>query len=306
MEISILIAPAQLLDAYFRWLPFSKNKSTDIKSKIFIYSALWSVASIFLYKVIFASLGINAMTYKFVITLGWLPYFFICLGLLNWKWLQHIFVLGMAVIFALIQHTIASVITLSNFSGEYNVIFYEAAIYLLLFAISLPLCRKYFIKLLPSREFFDLRPQGWYIAIFPLIIVSAHLIRIADDVLIHSELERLSRIYLPLVFFLFYRYILLAAKNFYDLRRLERNKMLLEEKLATLRDYDCLMQSNQKKISVMRHDLRHSYNIIYTENGEIEKALEHIRTQENTLGGGVRIDIHEFCANSCANIKRIS
>ena len=285
MTLAILIAPAQLLDAYFRWLPFSKHESEELKEKIFVLSSLWSVASIFLYEIFFSSQGVNAATHKAVWMLGWLPYFLIALALLKRKILQHVFVLGMAAIFSLTQHTLATTIVLSNFSGAYEIIFFEATIYLLLFAISFPLFKNFFVKLLPSREFFDLRPQGIYIALLPLIIVSPHLIRIADDVLVHSWAERLSRIYLPLIFFFFYRYILSAAKNFYDMQRLERNKILLEEKLSELKDYNELIQENHKKISVMRHDLRHSYNIIYTllENGEVDKALEHIRAQENFL-----------------------
>ena len=285
MILSFLIALAQLLDAYFRWLAFSVHEPENLKRKIFFCSAVWCVASIFLYENFFASQGVNAATYKAVVMLGWLPYFFIALGLSGWKILQHVFVLGMAMIIALIQYTVAAVIILNCFSGTFDLIFFEATFYLLLFAISFPLLRKFFVKLLPSREFFDLRPQGIYIAILPLIIVSAHLIRLADDVLVHSWTERLSRIYLPLIFFFFYQYILSAAKNFYDMQRLERNKILLEEKLSELKDYNERVQENQTKISVMRHDLRHSYNIIYTllENGEVDKALEHLRAQKNFL-----------------------
>ena len=285
MALAILIAPAQLLDAYFRWLPFSKHESEELKEKIFVLSSLWSVGSIFLYENFFANFGVNAATYKPILIFGWLPYFLIALGLSSRKFLQHVFVLGMAIIFALTQHTLATTIVLSNFGGAYEIIFFEATTYLLLFAISFPLFKNFFVKLLPSREFFDLRPQGIYIALLPLIIVSAHIIRIADDVLVHSWTERLSRIYLPLIFFFFYRYILSAAKNFYDMQRLERNKILLEEKLSELKEYNELIQENRTKISVMRHDLRHSYNIIYTllENGEVDQALEHIRAQENLL-----------------------
>ena len=82
-----------------------------------------------------------------------------------------------------------------------------------------------------------------------------------------------------------YRYILNAAKNFYELQRLERNKIRLEERLAALKEYDSLMTENRKKISVMRHDLRHNYNLINTllESGDVEKALEHIRNRKEGL-----------------------
>lgn len=286
MFLPILIALGQLVDTYIRWLAFSKLELPQLKLKIFAYSAIWSVASIFLYKILFESFGINAATYKAILMLGWLPYFLICLKQVNGL-LQHIFVLGMGVICSLIQHTIVAIIILKllgDKSAE-EIILAEAAGYLLLFVIFLPICGRYFINLLPSREFFDLKPIGIYIAILPLIISSSHIIRIADGVLVHSDLERLSRIYLPLVFFFFYRYILNAAKNFYDLQKLERNKQRLEDRLMVLKEYNALAEENQKKISVIRHDLRHNYNLIYTllESGDIEAAREHIRKQKEWL-----------------------
>lgn len=285
MILSSLIALYQLIDTYIRLLAFKKSVSEEIERQLSLESLIWSVASVFLYLFLFKIFGINATTYKFVMMLGWLPYFLIFLRKIS-GFLKHIFVLGMGAIFSLTQHTIATTIILKiNLKSEYEIILMESAVYLLLFAIFLPIARKYFTNLLPSREFFELRPIGIYIAILPLLIVSANLFRIADDVLVHSDVERISRIYLPVVFFFFYRYILSAAKHFYDLQRLERNKALLEGKLELLKEYNALSEENQKKISVMRHDLRHSYNLIYAmlENGDVETAREHIRKQKECL-----------------------
>lgn len=285
MILSSLIALYQLIDAYIRFLPFENIISEELKRRLLLESLIWSVASIFLYLFLFKVLGINATTHKFIVMLGWLPYFLIFLRKISGL-LQHIFVLGMAVICSLVQHTISAMIILKlDLSGNYEIILMEAEVYLILFAIFFPICRRYFRNLLPSREFFELRPIGIYIAILPLLIVSVNIFRIADDVLVHSDLERISRIYLPVVFFFFYRYILSAAKHFYDLQRLERNKSLLEEKLNLLKEYNALSEKNQKKISVMRHDLRHSYNLIYAmlENGDVEAAREHIRKQKEWL-----------------------
>lgn len=288
LKLSFLIVVAQLIDTYIRLLAFSSKVSDEIKRRLGLKYLLWGVASFFLYNFLFAIYSINAATYKAILMLGWLPYFIITMKYIKWGLPQHVFVLGMSTICSMMQHTICAIIILNVFvwQNDAELILIEVAGYLLLFLIFLPLYRKYFINLLPSREFFDMRPQGWYIAILPLIIVSTHIIRIADDVLVHSWAERFSRLYLPLIFFFFYRYILSATKNFYDMQRLERNKIMLMEKLSELKEYSEWNQENQTKISVMRHDLRHSYNIIYMllENGEVDKALEHIKSQENLLG----------------------
>ena len=79
MALIFLTAFGQLVDTYIRWLPFSQQASSDLKLKIFTYSALWGVASIFLYKLIFDNFGVNGATYKAILMLGWAPYFFIVL-----------------------------------------------------------------------------------------------------------------------------------------------------------------------------------------------------------------------------------
>lgn len=287
LEIATLIVLAQLLDAYIRFLAFSDKISVDIRPKLFAYSAIWGSASIVLYHLIFIEYGIHATTYKAILMLGWLPYFCICKHFIPFGLNQHVFVLGMGVICSLSQHTLSAIVIVSYLSGQSDkeIILLDAAGYLLLFVIFLPIFGQYFRNMLPSREFFDLRPQGIYIALLPHIIIAAPLMQIADNVLVHSWAERLSRIYLPLLFFFFYRYILRAAENFYDLQRLKRNKKRLEAQISALKEYNLLTQESQQQVSIMRHDLRHSYNLIYAmlESGNVSKAREHIITQEFLL-----------------------
>lgn len=302
MELATLIVTAQLIDAYIRFLAFSSKVPAEVRPRLFASSIIWSAASLALYNLIFSEYGVNATTYKAIWMLGWLPHFCICLKFIPWGLPQHMFVLGMGAICSLTQHTVAAIMIVMNLSGQSDseIILAEAAGYLLLFAIFLPICGQYFKNLLPSKEFFDLRPQGIYIALLPLVIVSSHIIQIADDVLIHSWTERLSRIYLPPVFFFFYRYILRAAENFYALQKLERNKKRLEEQLSALKEYNALTRESREQVSIMRHDLRHSYNLIYAmlESGNVAKAREHILAQEFLLEAA---DVPAFCQSPPIN-----
>ena len=49
--------------------------------------------------------------------------------------------------------------------------------------------------------------------------------------------------------------------------------------------YNDVMESNYRQITVMRHDLRHNYNIILSllENNDVEAALKHIERQKMIL-----------------------
>ncbi|MBR4904543.1 MAG: hypothetical protein IKZ53_07705 [Selenomonadaceae bacterium] len=285
MILSAIIALSQLIDTYIRWLAFRDRLQPEQNNKLWCEYVLWAIASIFFYDFLFGMVGINAASYKSVVMPGWLPYFLISL---NYSRLIHqIFILGMEIIMSLIQHTLSMILVLENFAGKSisELIILEAVSYLLLFLIFIPLSRKYFMNLLSSGEIFELRPIGLYLAIFPLVIVSGHLIRLADGVLIHSWEERLSRIYLPLLFLFFYRYILDSTKKYLEKRWLKRNKTRLEEQLKTLIKYNDIMEENYQQITVMRHDLRHNYSIILSllEDNDAEAALKHIKRQKKLL-----------------------
>lgn len=284
--MAITIVLFQLIDTYTRYLAF-RVSSEEVKRKLWLSYFVWGAVSLILYKIFFENFGINAAIYKIILMTGWLPYFLISVKFLSFGLLQHIFVFGMAAICSTVQHTISTTIILLNFDSLSNekIILYVATCYLLLFLPTLPIYRKYFVNLLPSHEIFDLRPQGIYIAILPLIIISSPLIRLADEFLIHSWVERLSRICFIFTFFFLYHYILTAAKKFYDLQRTERNKRRLQEKIDVLKDYSAQIEENQRLVSVMRHDLRHNYNLIHSmlKNGLIDEAREHISKQKQIL-----------------------
>lgn len=285
MFLSYVIITSQLFETYIRWLAFRKLLQPEQNREVWKIYSLWALAALFLYIFLFQMLGINAATYKAVLMLGWLPYFLI--SLMHSRLIHQVFILSMGVITSLIQHTISAIIILKVFTdkSESEIIFMEALMYLALFAIFLPLSHKYFTKLLANGEIFDIRPIGLYLAIFPLIIVSGNLIRLADGVLIHSWAERLSRIYLPFIFLFFYSHILNSTNRYIEKRRLSRNKLRLETQLKGLVKYNNAMEESQRQISVMRHDLRHNYNIILSmlENNDVEAALEHIKRQKIRL-----------------------
>ncbi len=300
--LATLIAAAQLSETYLRRTALTRRTSAEVKRRLWLGSALWSVASIVLYKSVFDGFGVNAAVYKAMFMLGWLPHFLIESALLSRGFAQHVFLLSMGATLSLFQHSTAATIILLTITvkSDAELILMEAAGYLIISVLFLPIGRRYFAELLPARELFDLRPTGIYIAIMPLVIISGSLIQLADGVLVHSWAERLSRIYLPVVLLFFYHYILSAANSFYALQKLRRNKQRLEEQLGGLKRYNALIRENQRQVSVMRHDLRHSYNLLYAllESGNVAKARELIITQELLLAA---TDIQTFCHSPMIN-----
>lgn len=193
----------------------------------------------------------------------------------------------MSAIFILINHSVTAIIEVTFFEIESNIFVFicHPTIYLLIFLILLPPERKIFINLLPQENFFDNQPYGKYIVALPFIIISGTLILWIDNNLFHSWQERISRLYLPVTFFLFHRYVLTANTQIFKKFQAERNSVRLKEQLSTLEEYNSLMQKNQRQLSIMRHDMRYNFRLIYVMllNGKVSEVLEHIKIQENFL-----------------------
>ena len=281
--ISLIVTVIQLSDAYLRYLAFRQGMERSDRRRLWGFYLAWGFFdSALLYYWLFHHTGIDAAAYKAVLMLGWIPYLVIFMAIVRGQVFQHIFVFGMSAVWSFLQHnwsSIAVALFLRD-SPEETVLTVHGALYLLWFVLAWPLAHRLFANLLPSREFFDLRPIGIYIAFLPLVIISGHLLLMADDRLWHSWTERLSRIYLPLVFFFFYRYVLIASKTFYAHQRTEQNHQILCGQLEALEEYSRLMQKSGEQISVLRHDLRHNYRIIHAmlESGEAAKARRTIET----------------------------
>ena len=286
--ISFILTMTQLSDAYLRYLAFREGMEKKERRRLWGFFLAWAfLDGALFYCWLFHHMGITVGPYKAVLMLGWIPYLAIFMFIVRGQVCQHIFVFGMSVVWGFLQHNWSNiaVATFWKDSPVETILIVHGALYFLWFVLAWPLARRLFSNLMAAKEFLDLRPLGIYIAFLPLFIVLGHILLLADARLWHSWQERLSRIYLPLVFFFFYRYVLIASKNFYTRRHIEQNHQLLRGQLSSLEGYSRLMQKSGEQVSMLRNELRHNYQNIRTmlENGELDKAREVIATQRDKL-----------------------
>ena len=176
--ISVLIVLIQIADSYLRYLPFSKNISTAEIQKLWFRLIFYAASCFFIYTLIFIKFGLITISYKLILTLGWIPFAMIMIKTINRSKLQHLFIIGMSAIWNLIIHSVTAIIDMAFYADfPYFYIFaLHAVIYLSIFMILLPLERKCFMNLLPNDNFFDNQPYGKYIVIFPFVMMSGVLI----------------------------------------------------------------------------------------------------------------------------------
>ena len=153
--ISVLIVLIQIVDSYLRYLPFSKNISTAEIHKLWFRLIFYAASCFFIYTLIFIKFGLITISYKLILTLGWIPFAIIMIKTINRSKLQHLFIIGMSAIWNLIIHSVTAIIDMAFYADfPYFYIFaLHAVIYLSIFMILLPLERKCFMNLLPNDNF---------------------------------------------------------------------------------------------------------------------------------------------------------
>lgn len=301
--ISSLIVLVQLFDSYLRWLIFSRELSREQNFKIWSKIFAWSAFATGIYFLIFSQKGIGALEYKLSLMLGEMPLLGIFIYCVGGNIFRHVFAINMVALWIFILHSISAFIVALFFlygKSDVEIIFLHIEIVLGIFLILLPIERKIFRKIWLPKDFFSIRPQSIYVAFLPLVILMAHFIRLADDILIHSWAERLSRIYLPFMFIFFYQYILVTTKMFYKTKRFKKLQRQMKQKLLEIRNYNKFLTETQNNIRAMKHDLRHAYRLIYAllSSGEIKKAQEFIITQKLVLESAV---VRPFCKSDLIN-----
>ncbi len=298
--LASLMVAIHVSDSYLRYLSF-RDGMTDaeretLRRKFLICGLLTGI----IYGAAFARFGISAPLYKMFLMVGWIPWLAIFMLTVPRKLLHHVFIFGMSTVWSVIQHNWSAIAVVLFFSGrDHEFILAHAAGYLILFLLMLPVERRFFLKLLPQENFFE--SYGKFIALFPLIIISGSLILWVQEPMVHSWAERFSRLYIPFVFLFFYRHVVESTKQLYEQRQTNQNLRRMEEQVTALSEYNRMVKESHEKIAVMRHDLRHSYRLIYMmiSEGKIDGACRYIERQEKLLG---ETSVKTFCSQPLINV----
>lgn len=288
MFLALGIVVMQLTEVYLRYLPFRSSMSTEkiarLSRSIFIGSAVlvavWSVA--------FKIFGASAAIFKVLLFLGWLPYFWIARTVIGGRMKAHVFVFGMEALWVLMLHSLTTMLMYfllrSGATPPIEVLNLHGPVYLSLFGALLGWERRLFENLLPSSVLFDNR-FGWYAAILPTVIFLGTSVLMFDGHYPHPAREHLSRLGIPLFFFMMCRSMSISTRQIDERNQREHVNELVNRRLASLREYDLIMQEHQRQLAIFRHDRRHDYRLLSAmiEQGEIKEAIAHIEAQARLL-----------------------
>lgn len=281
---SVEITLIQITGAYLRYLPFSRDITEKQLQTLRLRLGVWSVCSVCIYFSLSADFKIDASVFRPIIFFGWLPYFLLSLTVIRNRLCGHLFVLGMQGLWAVMLHAAAVAITVMPGEADAEtVICQRMAVYLLLFVILWSPEKKIFSRL-PAVDRLPVKTSWqWMLAVMPMLIMWGTLWPIVHTTYLPHWSDRLSRLSMPIMFFLIFRLFdtyrqHLSAK--WEQTYANRNR---EMQLKTLQKQAETMEELHKRTGILRHDMRHSYRLIYImlENGDIDEAMHYVEEQED-------------------------
>ena len=283
--ISIEMTLIQLGSVYLLYLPFSKDVTAEQIAELRRKYLSLSVA-VFAMNLYFFADGAIFFAFKVTLLAGWIPYFFLSMTVIRHKTAQHVFVLGMQLLWAFMLHAFAAMgVALIYGAMAEEFLSLQLTIYLLLFAALIKFERKFFTNLLPTPKFFEDKALQWSVSILPLAIFTGAAITIADVTFVSTWKERFSRLFFPIFFFLMYRSMSLATHQVAEKQLQEQRTRLLNRQMESLNEHNALIEKRRQEVTALREDLSKNYRVIddLLDAGKISEAMTYIRRQTSLL-----------------------
>lgn len=301
--LALALVLLQLTGVWMRYLPFANTVSRVQRRNLQQLSAGWGILALLGYAAVMTVYDGDVLRFKLLVAFGWVPFFLISYYCIPRGFAQHLFVLGMQSLFAILLHTISGFVVSVVLPADYGELIHMLALsscYLLLFLLLIPLERRLFCKLVPAQSFFQYRHLGLYIALMPLVVLFAYALPMLDAQLYHSMPERVGRLALPIIFFLIFRLVLTAAHQMSEHTAEVNRNNLLAQQLYALREYTRLTEEKRQTLRVLRHDMRHYNRLLGTllDSGRIREAKQLVEKYTAEIE---HTTLQEFCANDLIN-----
>lgn len=297
---SVLIILAQLSGVYLRYLPFSRELSSDEKTLLAKRFLLWLAAD-FAITLFVVTDGLTYRTFKLLMFMCWLPYVVISMSVIRKKVPQHVFVFGMQGLWCFTLHSAAGM-SVALLHGQMTEEFMplQLTLYLLIFVALLPVERHFFTNLLPSPHLFENPLLRWCISLLPVAIFVGTSIPIIDVTFLSTWRERFSRIIVPIFFFVMYRSLSLATRQLEKKQTHEQENFVLRRQTESLSEQNKLMQASQREAEDMERTLLENYAAIekLLVAGKRREAMEFVGRQTKLLDSTA---VKVFCRSPLIN-----
>lgn len=295
--LSVILLPSLLL----RYLPFRRFLTHEQNKQLGYWYLAWFILLYALEVYLLQTCGVSLKFYKLSVMLGWLPYLFINIFCIPRHLEHHLFVAGMQTMYVMLLHG-AGVVILSALVPNYDIIqfcYMQTSLYLLLFAATFLLIKHFFDRVFLARHAINDRKYWRSVCLLPILIVGDLVYLSYSEKVLALELLVPRLILLP-------TFVILMRAFAYDVTRLEdqasadANNKFLSMQLNSLKEHTSLMEENNRKLAVFRHDIRHYNRLLYSliKEDKTEAALSFITDCDDNI---MQTAIKPYCNSPIIN-----
>lgn len=302
--LAICLAIAQLPGIAIRYLPFANFVTAVEKQRLFKFYLVWFISKIIILTYVFQIFGSKFLIYKLMLIICAFPYFFINLAIIKNRTAQHLFILGMQGIYSFLLHTLATMVivvltTYHNYS-PYWLLTLQTIFYLILFALSFIPLRKILKNIFVAYHSVNDNFYWQTIYPLPLLLCLNNMFLALHESRVDSWFQLISRFSFGLSFFVICRCIHVDLKTLEKRFELAHNNKLLGVQITSLKEQFNLVEETEKKLNIMRHDMRHQLQLLNT------LIREQDLTSALLLIDGLNQELEEtrivqFCKNTLVN-----
>ena len=295
--LSVILLPSLLL----RYLPFRRFLTHEQNKQLGYWYLAWFILLYALEVYLLQTCGVSLKFYKLSVMLGWLPYLFINIFCIPRHLEHHLFVACMQTMYVMLLHG-SGVVILSALVPNYDIIqfcYMQTSLYLLLFAATFPLIKHFFDRVFLARHAINDRKYWRSVCLLPILIVGDLVYLSYSEKVLALELLVPRLILLP-------TFVILMRAFAYDVTRLEdqasadANNKFLSMQLNSLKEHTSLMEENNRKLAVFRHDIRHYNRLLYSliKEDKTEAALSFITDCDDNI---MQTAIKPYCNSPIIN-----
>ena len=295
--LSVILLPSLLL----RYLPFRRFLTHEQNKQLGYWYLAWFILLYALEVYLLQTCGVSLKFYKLSVMLGWLPYLFINIFCIPRHLEHHLFVAGMQTMYVMLLHG-AGVVILSALVPNYDIIqfcYMQTSLYLLLFAATFPLIKHFFDRVFLARHAINDRKYWRSVCLLPILIVGDLVYLSYSEKVLALELLVPRLILLP-TFVILMRAFAYGVTRLEDQASADANNKFLSMQLNSLKEHTSLMEENNRKLAVFRHDIRHYNRLLYSliKEDKTEAALSFITDCDDNI---MQTAIKPYCNSPIIN-----
>ena len=299
---STLVSIIGLTGVFLRYIPFHTIVSKKQKKQLLLSYAAFFIVQFALLLLFFSKLTHTPKSYKLIIFCFGICYFIINCILIPNQFFKHIFILSVQSIYSLFLHSFAALLTnLYFFNMPINVQFqFQSFGFLVLFFIF------FYPLLIIMKNSFLLRigeEKHYYwkwIWLIPCFTFFGNIIATMNSNWISTWQQFLARMFMAITVIASWKCINIDFNEIDEKMRVKNENEFLNLQIKAISDSAYLIEKEEEKIKILRHDMRHQTQMLFSliSGNENDKALEMLKKLNTEL---FPIGPAKFCKNQIVN-----